>query len=63
MDDGLWLFTDNNYSTFKQRMDLIREIDKDEYWERVKDYANFLMVCNQKSPSYNLIRNSIIKYL
>ena len=59
MYEGLWLFKENNYSAFKDRMDLIRNMDKDKYWEQVKDYANYLMSHSDSSPSYELINKSL----
>lgn len=63
MDEGIWLLKENNYLAFKKRMDLMMNMNKDEYHNEVKKYANYLMEKNDGIPSYEIIQETLNNYV
>jgi len=61
--DSMIMFTDNNYISFKKRLNELRREPYDEYRKRTKDYASYLMNYDPDCPPHIYIRNKIEEYL
>ena len=62
-DAGLWLLTENNYSAFENRMDMILKMNAKEYQNQTKDYADYLMKYDPKIPTHIKIKLELQKHL
>ena len=57
------LYKDQNYESFKKRLDELLEIPIDDYRKNTKEYASYLMNNNLKCPPHLIIRKTIDNYL
>ena len=57
------LYKDQNYESFKKRLDELLEISIDDYKKITKEYASYLMNNDINSPPHLIIRDKINSYL
>lgn len=57
------MFTKPNYPLFKKRLNELRVEPYDEYRERTKEYATYLMNYDPDCPAHIFIRKKILQYL
>jgi len=57
------LYKDQNYESFKKKLDELLEIPIDHYRKNTKEYASYLMNNNLKCPPHLIIRKTIDNYL
>lgn len=61
--DPMIMFTEPNYSLFKERLNELRVEPYDEYRKRTKEYATYLMNYNPDCPPHVFIRKKVLQYL
>ena len=61
--DSMIMFTDNNYISFKKRLDGLRCEAYESYRNRTKQYASYLMKFNPDYPPHMYIRDKLKGYL
>ena len=57
------LYKDQNYESFKKRLDELLEISIDDYKKITKEYASYLMNNDINSPPHLIIRDKINSFL
>ena len=57
------LYKDQNYESFKKRLDELLEISIDDYKKNTKEYPSYLMNNDINSPPHLIIRDKINSYL
>ena len=61
--DPIILFRDENYDLFKKRLNEMRYMSAEEYKDKTKEYASYLMNNNPSCPPHIFIRQKIDFYL
>lgn len=56
---GLWLLTDNSFSAFRNRIDILLNMNQSEYNDKTKKYADFVMKYDISEPTYLKIQNEL----
>ena len=62
-DEGIWLLTDINYESFKNRLDKLLTMSNYEYRKQTAQIADHLMKYDPEISTYKNIQNELIKYL
>jgi surface carbohydrate biosynthesis protein len=61
--DSMIMFTEPNYESFKKRLNELRSEPYDEYRERTREYASYLMNNDPDCPPHKYIRQKIEEFL
>ena len=61
--DPMIVFCEDDYDSFKLRLNNLRLEPYEEYLSRTKEYASYIMNYNIDLPPHKFIRNKIEKYL
>jgi len=57
--EGLWLLTENTYTAFKDRLNILLNMNQSEYNNKTKKYADFVMKYDINQPTYLKIQNEL----
>lgn len=62
-DEDMIVIRENNYNGFKERLNDILYLKEEEYRERTKSYAKYVMNYDSEEPTFIKIQNELKRYL
>ena len=61
--DTITNLNDDSYESFEKKMNYLFSISTNQYQNEINNYSKYLIKYNSKSPTYELIKNELKRYL